>query len=194
MSVLVIRALRGGVVLIAALALLPSLLAGQVADSATLLPEPVPEDVVTVDGILAAVYASISGPAGQPRDWERFRSVMHPQARLMPSGPRGVSVRTVDEYIRQATPSLQGGGFFENEIGRRSDRYGNIVHLMSAYESLRTAGGEPFARGVNSFQLFFDGARWWVMSILWEQETPQNPIPKGLVGDWNRGGRDRITS
>jgi len=189
-SDLLLRTLRGSLALIVALALLPALLQGQVADPNTLVPEPDPADVATIDGILAAVYGAISGPAGQPRDWERFRSVMHPQARLMPTGPRGpgasvVAVNDVETYIQRATPGLEGGGFFENEIGRRTDRYGNVVHLMSAYESLRTADGEPFARGVNSFQLFFDGNRWWVMSIFWEQETPGNPIPAGLVGTFN---------
>lgn len=189
MSDLVLRVMRGSLVLIALLALIPSLVVGQVADPSTLVPEPDPEDVATIDGILAAVYGAISGPAGQPRDWERFRSVMHPQARLMPTGARQdgggvVAVNDVETYIQRATPGLEGGGFFENEIGRRTDRYGNVVHLMSAYESLRTADGEPFARGVNSFQLFFDGERWWVMSIFWEQETPATPIPADLIGSF----------
>jgi len=154
------------------------------------VPTPAPEDVATIDGIMAAVYGAISGPAGQPRDWERFRSVMHPDARLIPTGPNGAggsgaNVLTVEDYIAAATPGLEGSGFFENEIGRRTDRYGNVVHLMSAYESLRTEQGEPFARGVNSFQLFRDGSRWWVMTIFWEQESPENPIPTDLIGSWN---------
>lgn len=154
------------------------------------VPTPAPADVATIDGVLAAVYASISGPAGQPRDWDRFRSVMHPEARLIPTGPTGSGARaatilTVDDYVERAGASLQANGFFENEIGRRTDRYGSVVHLLSAYESLRTADGEPFDRGVNSFQLFWDGERWWVMTIFWEAESPDNPIPDDLVGSWN---------
>ena len=64
------------------------------------------------------------------------------------------------------------------EVGRVLERYGNIVHLMSAYESRRkTDDPKPFARGVNSFQLWNDGTRWWVVTIFWEGETPDNPIP-----------------
>jgi hypothetical protein len=154
------------------------------------VPTPAPEDVATIDGAVAAIYAAISGPAGQPRDWDRFRSVMHPDARLIPTGPtptggRGANFWSVGDYVERAGTQLEANGFFENEIGRRTDRYGSVVHLMSAYESLRTADGEPFARGVNSFQLFWDGSRWWVMNIFWEQETPENPIPADLIGSSN---------
>ena len=153
-------------------------------------PEPNPEDVASVDGIVQAVYAAISGPAGQPRDWNRFRSLMAPGARLIPTGqgPNGQighRVWTTEEYIAAAGPGLEQGGFFEQELGRAMDRYGPVVHLMSAYDSRRTAEDpEPFARGVNSFQLLHDGTRWWVMTIFWAGETPDNPIPERLL----RGG------
>jgi hypothetical protein len=165
-------------------------LAAQQAPPSERVPTPSPADVATIDGAVAAIYAAISGPAGQPRDWDRFRSVMHPDARLIPTGPtpaggRGANFWTVEDYIARAGAQLEASGFFENEIGRRTDRYGSVVHLMSAYESLRTADGEPFARGVNSFQLFWDGSRWWVMNVFWEQETPENPIPSDLIGARN---------
>ena len=108
-------------------------------------------------------------------------------SRLIPTGKRpdgaGVlRVWTPEEYIANAGPSLERDGFFEREIGRKLERYGNVVHLMSAYDSKRTLSDpKPFARGVNSFQLFFDGTRWWVVTIYWEAETPGNPIPAGLL-------------
>lgn len=146
-----------------------------------------PEDVESIDAIMRAIYDVISGPAGQKRDWDRFRSLMAPGARLIPTGRRadgtgGMRVWTAEEYIQTAGPQLETSGFFEREIGRKLERYGNVVHLMSAYDSKRTlSDSAPFARGVNSFQLFFDGKRWWVVTIFWEQETPANPIPASLL-------------
>lgn len=163
---------------------------------AILLPDPVlgqapgtprPEDVASLDGIMAAVYESISGPAGAPRDWDRFRSLFAPGARLIPTGPRpdgttGLQALTPEEYIERAGPGLVRDGFFETEIGRSVERFGPVVHLMSAYDSRRRADDpEPFMRGVNSFQLLDDGSRWWVVTIYWAGETPERPIPESLL-------------
>jgi len=31
---------------------------------------------------------------------------------------------------------------------------------------------KPFMRGINCIQLFYEGARWWIVSIYWQQESP----------------------
>jgi hypothetical protein len=152
-----------------------------------------PADVASVDALMAAVYAVISGPAGQARDWNRMRSLFAPGARLVPTGRRtdGTALMrnwTVEDYISTAGPNLERDGFFERELGRKVQRYGNIVHVLSAYDSKRKATDEkPFARGVNSFQLWFDGTRWWVVTIFWEGETPANPLPSDLLAAPPRG-------
>jgi hypothetical protein len=140
-------------------------------------------DVESVDAIIAALYDVISGPAGEKRDWDRFRSLFVPDARLIPTGRAADGtgrhrVWTPEEYIANSGPLLERDGFHERELGRREERFGNIVHVMSAYDSRRTlADPAPFARGINSIQLWNDGARWFVVTILWESESPANPIP-----------------
>jgi len=140
-------------------------------------------DVATPEAIVAALYDVISGDAGVARDWDRFRSLFHPTARLMPSGMNreGVGVVrsiTPDEYITRSEPLLMADGFHEREIARRSERFGHIAHVWSTYESLHSlSDAQPFARGVNSIQLFHDGSRWWILSVYWQGETPASPIP-----------------
>jgi hypothetical protein len=142
-----------------------------------------PEDVASLDAILAALYDVISGPAGQARDWDRMRALFVPGARLIPSVYRPDSVPTVrslevEQYISLVGPRLVSSGFFEREIARRVERYGGVVHAFSTYESRRTSSDPaPFARGINSIQLWFDGQRWWIVTIYWEGERPNNPIP-----------------
>ncbi len=141
-----------------------------------------PADVESVDAIVAAVYDVISGPAGQERDWDRMRSLFIPGARLIPTfrdstGTWRHRVSSVDEWITNADPVLVGNGFFERELHRVAERYGNIVHLFSSYDSRRSPEAEPFARGINSFQLLYDGSRWWVVTIFWQGESPDRPIP-----------------
>ncbi len=142
-----------------------------------------PADVAAPEAIVAALYDVISGDAGVARDWDRFRSLFHPAARLMPSGlnREGVGVVrsvTPDEYITRSEPFLVGEGFHEREIARRSERFGRIVHVWTTYESLHSLSDpQPFARGINSVQLFHDGTRWWILSVYWQGETPATPIP-----------------
>jgi hypothetical protein len=142
-----------------------------------------PADVGSADAIIAALYDVISGPAGQKRDWDRFRSLFAPGARLIPTGRRqdgthSMRVLTPEEYLTNSGPLLERNGFFEREISQTSESYGGMVHRFSSYESRRTATDSvPFARGINSIQLVNDGQRWWVVTILWEGERPDNPIP-----------------
>ena len=151
----------------------------------TVTKEANPADVSSVDAIMKAVYEVISGDAGVKRDWDRFRSLFHPSARLIPTGKNqqtnavGARALTVEEYITRAAPFMEKEGFFEKEIARRADSYGNIAQVFSTYASFHKSGDKtPFARGINSFQLLNDGKRWWVVTIYWQGETDDNKIPK----------------
>ena len=142
-----------------------------------------PADVASIESIVAAVYDVISGPAGQKRDWDRFASLFHPSARLVPTGrrPDGTLVARAispQQYAQGSGPMLERDGFFEKEIARTVEQFGTIAHVFSTYETRRaTSDPTPFMRGINSIQLFNDGARWWVMSIYWAQEGADSPIP-----------------
>src|SRR5438876_12112433 len=141
-----------------------------------------PADVATMDSIVAAVYDVISGPAGK-RDWDRFRSLFIPGARLIPTGPRptgevGSRVLTVEDYVQRAGAAFEKQGFFEREASRRLERFGNIAHIFSTYESRHAKDdAKPFQRGINSIQLMNDGRRWWVVTIFWQGEDEKNPLP-----------------
>ena len=143
-----------------------------------------PGDVASIDSIVSVLYASISGGAGEKRDWNRFLSLFAPGARLIPTGrrPDGSQVmRSIspEEYATTIGPQLEAGGFFEREIGRETQQFGAIAHVFSAYDSKRLATDpQPFARGINSIQLFNDGKRWYVVTIFWDPERPDNMIPQ----------------
>ena len=146
-----------------------------------------PADVESIDGIIAAIYDVISGPAGQKRDWERERSLFIPGARLIPTatvpGKTDVDltplVLDIEGYIARVEPLLEKEGFYEREIARRVEQFGRIAHVWSMYESRHNPNdAEPFIRGINSIQLFNDGNRWWILSIYWQHESSQHPLPE----------------
>jgi hypothetical protein len=166
----------------------PGATAPAAAQAATPPPAAKPADVASPDAILAATYDVISGPAGQQRDWDRFRSLFVPGARLIPvvarktGGGFDTRIITPDEYSQKADAYFLKNGFAERQIAQKAERYGNIMQVFSTYESRHDPkDAQPFARGINSFQLFYDGTRWWVVTIYWLEETPENPLPQEFL-------------
>ena len=142
------------------------------------------EKVKTLDSTIETLYAVISGDKGVERDWELFKFLFKPDAKLIPTGKNDkgdfmVRYMKPDDYVKGSGKWLVDNGFFEKEIYRKTDGFGSIAHVFSTYESFRSeADEEPFMRGINSIQLLYDGGRWWIINIFWTQETEFNEIPK----------------
>ncbi|HKP03628.1 MAG TPA: hypothetical protein VJU77_09750 [Chthoniobacterales bacterium] len=145
------------------------------------------DDLSSIDAIISASYEVISGPAGQKRDWDRERALFIPGARLIPTatvpGRNDVDlapvILDVEGYIERVEPIFAKAGFYETEVARRTEEFGRIAQVWSTYESRYSPGDpEPFMRGINSFQLFNDGTRWWIVTIYWQHEGAKNPIPE----------------
>lgn len=138
------------------------------------------EDVATIDGIVKAFYDVISGPAGQPRQWSRDRTLYRPDVRFVALGVRAgkpvARIMSHQEYVDGSDASFVKNGFFETEIHRTTQQFGHMAHVWSAYESRATADGPVTDRGINSIQTYFDGERWWIASVAWDEERPGNPL------------------
>jgi len=149
------------------------------------------DDLSSIDAIIKVSYAVISGLAGEKRDWERERSLFLPGARLIPTatvpGRNDVDlaplILDVEAYIQRVEPLFADKGFYETEVARRTEQFGQIAHVWSTYESRhRKDDPEPFMRGINSFQLFHDGSRWWIVNIYWQHESAEYPLPEKYEG------------
>jgi hypothetical protein len=147
-----------------------------------------PEDVGSIPGLMNALYDVISGPAGQARDWQRFRSLFYPGAKMIPvrkarpGTPTGIAPITPDDYATWGVDFFKKHAFFEKETHRQVSGYGDLVNVLSAYETRDAANGPVTARGVNSLQLVFDGQRWWVLNIAWiDEKTAGAPVPKDFA-------------
>lgn len=145
---------------------------------------PAPADVESLDGIMTALYDVISGPAG-PRDWDRMRGLFLPGAIMGGSGPvrEGVArlrVGGTDAYIQSSGAYFMDHAFFEKEVGRKTQQWGPLTQVLSAYETRESADGPVVQSGVNSVTLFHDGKRWWISSITWATSSSDRPMPT----DW----------
>ncbi len=151
------------------------------------IPEASLSDAASIDAIVTAAYEVISGPAGKKRDWHRERSLFLSGARLIPTaveaGRNDVDLAPqmldVEGYIERVEPLIEKKGFYEKEIARRVEQFGQIAHVWSTYESRHDPSDpKPFMRGINSMQLFNDGKRWWIVSIYWQHESAQHSLPE----------------
>ena len=149
--------------------------------AAAAAPQVPASDMAGIDAAIRGVYEVISGPPGQKRDFDKMRSLFAPGATLKATGPKGLRGGTLEDYISRNKDILEQKGFTERELGRRTEVWGGLATAWSAYDG-RTADGSFHERGINSFQLVKIDGKWVVASILWQEETPDNTLPRGLIG------------
>jgi len=143
------------------------------------------EDVSTIEGIVKASYETISGGVGVPRQWGRDRTLFDPDSRSVAvhvdakTGAIRTESMTEQDYADRSDASIVKNGFTERELKHVIRRFGNVATVLSSYEGT-TANGKSKERGINIFQLYFDGKRWWILSMVWDEERPDNPIPAEL--------------
>ena len=141
------------------------------------------EDVATIDGMVKAYYEVVSGPAGQPRQWDRDATLYIPNVRFVvlsedAAGKTTAKSMSHQEFVDDSEASLGTKAFYEHEVHRITQRAGNIVHVFSTAERSSTPDGKVEGRGIDSLELFWDGKRWWITGAnLWDINTARNPLP-----------------
>lgn len=143
-----------------------------------------PKDVSTIDGIIKAFYEVISGGKGASRQWSRDKTLYAPDIRFVAmsenNGKVRVGLMNHNQYVNGTNEFFVKEGFTEREINRVTGKFGNIAHVFSTYE-WETEDRKEKGRGVNSIELFFDGTRWWISAVSWDEERADNPIPKEFL-------------
>jgi len=144
-----------------------------------------PADVASIDAIIVAAFEAMSGEAGVARDWDRFRSLFKPSAQFItaPSAQGGagfrLNPRSLEEIIQSMDGWLAENTLYEGPVHTVTEQFGRIAHAFVTYEARRAAdAAEPSGRGISSFQLMHDGARWWIVNWFWVGEREGDPIPK----------------
>lgn len=152
---------------------------------------PLDDDVASPESIVLAVYESIKRAPGEPFQWDRFRSLFIENATLIPNTEqRGgafdvLSSQDFVDWIEDVTPIGEPNdkGFSESEVHHVVNRYGDIAQVFSTYQKHFWDEERVLGRGINSFQLVYNEGRWWIVSIIWDEESGAGPIPAEYVGD-----------
>lgn len=153
-------------------------------NSAFEVPEADPKDVESISSLLDALYETISGDEGTERDWDRFRTLWHPMANLLmvnadaSGGSRQIKL-SMEDFIKLSSAHGKVKPFYETEVFRKTDQAGHIAQVASTYVIKESPKAEDYKiRGINLFQVYNDGKRWWIMNCIWENELEGMKIPK----------------
>ena len=147
-------------------------------------------DTSSPEAIVAAAYEAIERQPGQDFDWDRFRTLFLPEARLIPNTEQrggNFDVLTPEGFIEWiASGTTIGGpndqGFAESGVHNVIERYGDVAHVFSTYEKHYWGETEMLGRGINSFQLVQRDGRWWIVGIVWDEDYAAGPIPGRYSG------------
>ena len=137
-----------------------------------------PIEFSTLDSTIDILYSVISGDKGVERNKELFMSMFHPEAKLIATTTKDMAKAlyfSPEDFSARNFDRMKEIGFYEREIYRVEESFGNIAHIWSTYE--KDIHGNR-SRGINSLQLMFDGARWWIVNLFWQDETGSNPLPE----------------
>ena len=135
---------------------------------------------MTLDEIIAEMYDSICFESGERPDWSRQAAIFAPDARMVRVNDDGIFEFDLDSYRVDFEAMIDSGtmpSFWEDELWRETQEFGDVAHVLSAYETRRTRAGEVVNRGVNSIQLFRRGDRWWISAMIWRREGRDVKIP-----------------
>jgi len=141
-----------------------------------------PADVATIDGVMKAYYEGVSGPPGK-RDGERILSLFIPQGKIkINMDGMEPTHQLAEEYLRTESFLTISTDFYEREISRDEQLFGNMANVISTYGISDAWENEEYtARGVTVFQLVKTGGRWWILSTMWQRESDDYPLPPHLL-------------
>jgi len=140
-----------------------------------------PVEAQSIDTIIPALYQTVSGKAGSKKNWSLLKALFAETASVTPvfhasGGEMNAKISTVDEFIALNKTIFKDQDFFETEVSRKTFTFGHMANILSHYESRDAMGAEPYAQGINSFQLLNDGRRWCVISVTWDSHSTDHPI------------------
>ncbi len=137
-----------------------------------------PADVSSIDSIIKAIYDSLTFTKGKEPNLDRLRSLFTSNAQFIRITEEGAKIMNLDGFISSFAERVKKGeliSFYEKEVSRKENTFGNIAHIFSHYVKGMNQDIPAAERsGVNSIQLFYEGKRWWICSILWEDKPTDN--------------------
>ena len=140
------------------------------------------KDIKSIDGITNLMLDILSGPQGEKRDWELYKSLFSEGATMHivnPNAPIGKQMKTIpiDEFVEKYSAAYSRDGFFEEATGLVVNEFNGVANAFQSFYCKNLIGTYE-NRGVNTYQLIFADDRWWITNIAFANETEESKVPK----------------
>ena len=154
------------------------------AELMVLVPTPRPEDVASPKGLVLALHDSISGPIG-PFSWGRFRSLFLPmatigEAGLDPGEKPHIVFQSINNWILSVRDLRPSVSVYETVYKIRIEQFGSIATAFYNHNSVTSEKGKTDIRRVNTCEMLYDGNRWWIASVVWNDSSKNWDLPEDL--------------
>jgi hypothetical protein len=141
--------------------------------------DPSNRDQRQLDELMRTFYEVISFEHGSAPDWDSMAGLFSRHARITRVTPEATDYMDLASFRDMAEELLELGAFtsfFERELARRTDRFGDVIHVASAYETrVSPLAVDYLERGVNSLQLIREDGSWKIVSLCWDINAPGSP-------------------
>lgn len=146
-----------------------------------------------LDELMRSFYEVISFEDGSAPDWAKMGELFSQHARITRITPEAIDYMDLESFRNMAEELLEVGAytsFHEKEIARRTDCFGAVMHVASAFETRISPQAEDFiARGINSLQLVREGDAWKILSLCWDDTAAFDASGLTSVEDSQHGTR-----
>jgi hypothetical protein len=134
---------------------------------------PIVGDHPEIAALLKSLYEVISFEEGEDPNWTGLEQVFSKNARITRITPEGTDHLDPSAFLEMTRHLLEIGAytsFYEFEVARNVERFGQMAQVWSLYETRRNRRAlEALGRGVNSIQLIHERAGWRVLGLLWDE-------------------------
>src|SRR5207244_9179496 len=99
-----------------------------------------------LDTVITKMYKGVCFESGQRPDWKTEDEIFAPGARMVRVNDDGVFAFDLASYRKDFDRMIDSGemtSFWEGELWRETRLFGDVAHVLSAYETRRTRGGAP---------------------------------------------------
>lgn len=134
-----------------------------------------------IDELTQALYKSISFKKGGRPDLQRLRTLFYKGGRLANCNGDLPQEFSVQQFIDVVEGQIETGNlafFQEKEVAHKTELFGKIAHRFSTYEAYNDeSDSEPVSTGINSIQFIQVEDRWYVYSMVWNDQAQGRMIP-----------------